>query len=330
MARKEWLSAWALLGFALVGARAAWAQTICNGHGSFSNGVCTCATGYAGASCNQCASNYVGYPNCGSICGDVNDDGAVNASDVTLFRAHLASPTGSPFSTNGAAKCTVAPLVPTLPPCDILDVVVIRRSVQSPPLLPPRGPDCPFVSRWSEGEMLTYTQNDWSNKTGPGGTLLQNDFATAYAGKGGVLQVGASSGFEMLFDGPDAVQAYLPQSGLPAALTASLLDPTGSSSGVFGGSIVTLQLDVDFYDDGFLAGTAGLKLGDLLLCNAEPIPSGTSVRSFLAIANTALGGGSTGYMIADLDAIAEALQVSFSGGTPSVFAEANVFAGACP
>jgi hypothetical protein len=88
----------------------------------------------------------VGYPSCGSICGDVNDDGAVDASDVVLFRSHLASPTGSPFSANGTAKCTVAPLDPLLPPCDVLDVVVIRRSLQSPPLAPLRAPDCPFVS----------------------------------------------------------------------------------------------------------------------------------------------------------------------------------------
>jgi len=121
--------------------------TTCSGHGSVGfSGTCTCATGFAGTSCNQCAANYVGYPSCGSICGDVNDDGSVDASDVTLFRSHLAAPLASPLSPNGAAKCTVAPLVPTLPPCDILDVVVIRRSIQSPPLAPPRGPDCPFVS----------------------------------------------------------------------------------------------------------------------------------------------------------------------------------------
>jgi len=36
----------------------------CSGHGTCSGGACTCSTGYAGASCDQCAAGYIGYPNC--------------------------------------------------------------------------------------------------------------------------------------------------------------------------------------------------------------------------------------------------------------------------
>lgn len=37
---------------------------ICNGHGTCSDGVCTCNTGYAGIACDGCAPGYYGYPDC--------------------------------------------------------------------------------------------------------------------------------------------------------------------------------------------------------------------------------------------------------------------------
>lgn len=40
------------------------AGILCSGHGTCSNGVCSCSTGYAGTSCSQCASGYTGYPTC--------------------------------------------------------------------------------------------------------------------------------------------------------------------------------------------------------------------------------------------------------------------------
>jgi hypothetical protein len=41
----------------------------CSGHGTCdtSNGVCTCATGFAGAACDQCAVGYKSYPTCYAI-----------------------------------------------------------------------------------------------------------------------------------------------------------------------------------------------------------------------------------------------------------------------
>ncbi|HTO70364.1 MAG TPA: hypothetical protein VMR31_10930 [Myxococcota bacterium] len=119
----------------------------CSSHGDPTGaGGCTCDSGFAGASCNQCAADYAGYPYCESICGDVTDDGAVDANDVALFRAYLATRNAALLTPNGADKCTVEPLVSGYPPCDILDLVVIRRSIQSPPLAPPRLAVCPFVS----------------------------------------------------------------------------------------------------------------------------------------------------------------------------------------
>jgi len=48
-------------------------QNNCNNHGTYtvSTGICVCNTGYSGANCDQCASNYLGYPNCyQQICND--------------------------------------------------------------------------------------------------------------------------------------------------------------------------------------------------------------------------------------------------------------------
>ena len=178
---------------------------------------------------------------------------------------------------------------------------------------------------WSPGQMITYSQTDWDNPAGPAGQLLALDFETVYQGEG-YVQIGAptapASGYAMLFDSATAIENYLPQGGPPAALTANLADPTDSTSGVFGASVLTLQLDVDFSDAGLLEGSLGLPLGDVQLFGAYPVPDGTTVRQFLAIANTALGGGSTGYMIPDLDAVAENLDAAFSGGDPDAYAQA--------
>ncbi|MFI5315457.1 MAG: hypothetical protein ACHQ6T_07140 [Myxococcota bacterium] len=133
------------LGF--LGNACQYSAATCNNHGTPNSvGLCTCSSGYAGATCGQCAASYTGYPNCGTICGDVTNDGNVDAADVAAFRFYLADPVDGAFTPAGAGKCTVVPLVPSLPPCDVLDLVVIRRSIQAPPLLPGRAPVCAAVT----------------------------------------------------------------------------------------------------------------------------------------------------------------------------------------
>jgi hypothetical protein len=60
---------------------------------------------------------------------------------------------------------------------------------------------------------------------------------------------------------------------------------------------------------GVLVGTSGLRFGDLVLCNftALPVLNKMTVRQFLAVVNTLLGGGSGPVTIADSDPIAFAL-----------------------
>jgi hypothetical protein len=58
--------------------------------------------------------------------------------------------------------------------------------------------------------------------------------------------------------------------------------------------------------------------------------SGTSVASFLGLANTLLGGGSNGYAISEVAAIADSLNTAFANGVVSTFAQDNLVNGACP
>ena len=57
-------------------------------------------------------------------CGDVNDDGLLDATDVTMLRGYIADPTGAPLPPGGQDKCTV---IGDPGPCDVLDQVVISR-----------------------------------------------------------------------------------------------------------------------------------------------------------------------------------------------------------
>ncbi len=76
------------------------------------------------------------------LCGDVNDDGSVDAADVATFRAHLADPRGIPLSPAGQAKCTV---IGEAAACDLLDLTVLRRALAVPPLPPGIAPVCEAV-----------------------------------------------------------------------------------------------------------------------------------------------------------------------------------------
>jgi hypothetical protein len=69
----------------------------------------------------------------------------------------------------------------------------------------------------------------------------------------------------MQFNDVLAVSNYLPQASQAGPLSDDLINPTSSSSGVFGGNIVALQMDVDFSNAGFLQGTSGVRFGDLVL-----------------------------------------------------------------
>ena len=132
----------------------------------------------------------------------------------------------------------------------------------------------------------------------------------------------------MFFTLATAVQAYLPALGTEGALTSDLQDPTSSPSGVLGGKVVALALNIDFSDAGVLPGTS---LGDLRICGTSlTVINGMTVRDFLAAANTLLGGGSAAFNFTQAVSVADAINSAFVNGTPSPFAQEHLVNGACP
>jgi hypothetical protein len=163
--------------------------------------------------------------------------------------------------------------------------------------------------------------------------LLAAHFDTVYGAAGGVVEVGliGSAGFSMAFTSVTAILAYQPAIGPVGALNADLVNPTTTSSGAFGGEVLGLQLNIDFADAGHMDGSTGLHVGDLTICNTPLFfVNGTTVRTFAGFANSALGGGPAPHSITALSDIAGAINSAFIGGSPSGFAQASLFNGACP
>ena len=81
-------------------------------------------------------------------CGDVDDDGDVDDFDVNRFRASLAAIPGSALTPGGTGKCSV---IESAGPCDVLDVSVIERALDVPPLLPGIAQVCTAASQTLSG-----------------------------------------------------------------------------------------------------------------------------------------------------------------------------------
>jgi hypothetical protein len=192
----------------------------------------------------------------------------------------------------------------------------------------PGAPGC----GWQDGDVVTYVQADWGDPTTAAGILLNNYFNVLY-GAVGYVEVGipGTGGYSMFFTSAAAVFTYQPASGAQAPLNADLVDPTSTASGIFGGEVLALRFNIDLSDADFLAGTTNIEIGNLTLCGlVQTALNGTTVRAFQDIANTALGGGSTPYAIADLSAIARNINSAFTNGAVTVFAQDHLFNGPCP
>jgi hypothetical protein len=184
---------------------------------------------------------------------------------------------------------------------------------------------------WHFGDLTTYTQDNWGGDPSldAGAALLVNSYDTVYSASFGLVSVGTTSGFTMTFTDADSIRKYLPSIGPFATLNGSVLDPISTASGAFGGEVLGLELNVDFSDAGFLPGASGIPFGNLVLENFSPFFSpfnGLTVRQFLGDVNTLLGGGSSVFTISDLGSMVGDLNASFSGGTPSAFAQAHLVA----
>jgi len=191
---------------------------------------------------------------------------------------------------------------------------------------------------WHANDLTTYSQGDWGGDRNvqAGAALLFGKYDTVYASTFGVMSVGSTS-VTMTFTDAASVLAYLPSAGTPGPLSGSVMDPITTASGVFGGEVLALQLNVDFSDAGFLPANSGLRFGDLVLTGfsaSSPLAplDGLTVRQLLGDVNTLLGGGSSIVSISDLGTLVDGapalaeLNGSFFYGQPSQFAQDHLVA----
>jgi hypothetical protein len=179
-------------------------------------------------------------------------------------------------------------------------------------------------------KFITYSQSTWGDVLLPGSAaeLLHNEYYSDYASTFGVLEVGilGQAGYSMQFASSSDVLNYLPASGTPAALDRDLFGPTSTSSGVFGGEVVGLHLNVDFSDFGLTLGCVEIRFGDLELYNyAEtPLLNGLTVRQIIERMDSALGGAAPVYPIDDLNQLCYYLNLAFWAGQPSTWAQEHL------
>jgi hypothetical protein len=219
----------------------------------------------------------------------------VSGSDVTApgGARELGEPPGGPYE---------------VPICEPLALTVFPSSDVPGPLAPE---DCP---PFEDGDVCTYSHGGWASRpegNNPG-VLLRDNFSTVYPG--GFVEVGipGAGGFSMIFTSSSAVSTYIGGGGSPGVLMADLLNPTTSSSGIFGKQVLALRLNVDF-SAAQIPAAGGVPFGTLILdTGTEPL-DGSTVYEILDAANTALGGGPlpTGYTIATLSALIGQLNIAF-------------------
>ena len=176
-------------------------------------------------------------------------------------------------------------------------------------------------SGFQPGDYCSFSQGGLGGNGAPF-YLLASQFATLFP-SGVEVGIPGSGGFSMKFSSALDVQDYLPAGGTPNKLTADLLNPGSSSSGVFGGQVLALKLNIALTD----GGATPMGLGDLYYRNPGDALHGFTVRGILAAAETAIGGGAlpAGYTYASLSTLCDNLNLSWhnvtmAGCEPSAWA----------
>ncbi len=193
------------------------------------------------------------------------------------------------------------------------------------------------ATTFAAGEFVTFSQGEWGETPAGGnvGAMLENDYDSIFA-PSELLEVGihGSAGFSIIFDNPDDLIAYLPANGTAGALTADLLDPASSASGVFGGEVAALALNIAFSDASLLAHPAGVPFGNLVLQNLDMFAAfvgnpdigpeiteldGMSVRELLSEADLVLGGATTPFNPDEMAEVVGSTNMVFDAGFTSTF-----------
>ncbi len=155
----------------------------------------------------------------------------------------------------------------------------------------------------------TFTIGGWGSEAhGNNAGALRDQYFSQVFPNGMVV----GSGFTVKFTSSAAVVNFLPAGGTSAALTQSYVNPAKNSiKNTLLSQVIGLKLAVAFNDYGVL-GTNAVKIGDLVI--AKGSLAGKTVYELLQLANTALGGGTTGYTYAELNEAATAFNENFDEG----------------
>jgi len=120
----------------------------------------------------------------------------------------------------------------------------------------------------TNGDFITYPQLSWGqiSTASSGAGLLADNYATVYAGTGGVFFVGRGGiiGQRMQFTSAGSLLNYLPAGGTDGRLLGNYVNPTTTNAGGFGGEVAALKLNIDFADADLL-GDFEVAFGDLVL-----------------------------------------------------------------
>lgn len=164
-----------------------------------------------------------------------------------------------------------------------------------------QGGDCDLTG------YITFTQGGWgSSSHSTPGSIRDQYFDDVFPSG---LVVG--NGYTITLTSAYKVKLFLPQGSTPAALTQNYYNPGSSNISVFAGQVVALAMNV-YFDQAGKIGTNSTDLGNLVI-ESGPF-AGKSVFELLDIAETALGGGNTGYSISSINDAATAINENFVDG----------------
>ena len=193
--------------------------------------------------------------------------------------------------------------------------------------------ECSGESPFGEGDFTTVPQSEWAGECAGTNSascyLLENWIGCFGDGESGAgLVVGcAIEGTSITFTSPEAIQQYLPIFGPSFPLLESYFNPQviedeeggfheAGEGGELIGQIValTLSLQFDLCDPAF--GQSDTWLGDLVVCTEGSPFFGWTVSDVLEEANQALGGCSSSFTLAELNAALAAINGTFVPGQP--------------
>ena len=171
-----------------------------------------------------------------------------------------------------------------------------------------------------KGQFRSETQANWGadpDGTNPA-TLLLNSFGDVFP-QG--LEIGSSGGKRILFTTAQAVLNFLPQSGPPAPLPGSFLNPPPPDlANVFAGQVTALTLNVEFdrFDPAF--GKSNVALSALLVAEPASRLFNVSVDKVLVLSNQVLSGAANvGYSADELNEAVTRINQNFVDGTDGEF-----------